>query len=59
MIIRLTVEDNDFTEQTTEEKLVDAIKEDSNFGKKELADGILTGEEVVKLFNKAAKRKVR
>ena len=52
-----TTQDNDFVEQTTEEKLVDAIKEDPNFGKKELADGILTGEEVVKLFNKAAKRK--
>ena len=52
-----TTQDDDFIEQTTEEKLVDAIKEDPNFGKKELADGILTGEEVVKLFNKAAKRK--
>lgn len=43
-------------EQPVEEKLIDAIKEDPDFGKEELADGILTGEEVTQLFNKAAKR---
>lgn len=43
-------------EQSVEEKLIDAINEDPNFGKEELADGVLTGEEVATLFEKASKR---
>ena len=43
-------------EQSIEEKLVDAINEDPDFGKEELADGVLTGEEVATLFEKASKR---
>ena len=43
-------------EQSIEEKLVDAINEDPDFGKEELADGVLTGEEVAALFEKASKR---
>lgn len=42
--------------QSIEEKLVDAINEDPDFGKEELADGVLTGEEVATLFEKASKR---
>ena len=45
-----------YDEQTVEEKLVDAIKEDPDFGKEELVDGVLTGEEVANLFNKAAQK---
>lgn len=43
-------------EQSVEEKLIDAINEDPNFGKEELADGVLTGKEVATLFEKASKR---
>ena len=42
--------------QSIEEKLVDTINEDPDFGKEELADGVLTGEEVATLFEKASKR---
>lgn len=42
--------------QSVEEKLVDTINEDPNFGKEELADGVLTGEEVATLFKKASER---
>lgn len=41
--------------QSVEEKLIDTIDEDPNFGKEELADGVLTGEEVAALFEKASK----
>ena len=41
--------------QSVEEKLIDTINEDPNFGKEELADGVLTGEEVAALFEKASK----
>ena len=42
--------------QSVEEKLIDTINEDPNFGKEELADGVLTGEEVATLFKKASER---
>lgn len=41
--------------QSVEEKLIDTINEDPNFGKEELADGVLTGEEVAALFEKTSK----
>lgn len=45
--------------QSVEEKLIDAINEDPNFGKEELADGVLTSEEVTQFLNKAAQRPTR
>lgn len=45
--------------QSVEEKLIDTIDEDPNFGKEELADGVLTGEEVAALFEKASKHQNR
>jgi len=49
-------EKEEIREQTTEEKLIDALTEDPNFAKEELADGIITQNEMTQLLDKATKR---